>query len=841
MAFAGVAALLRPLMHRLDELPLYQRDSLRSALVLSEGSPVDRFAAYVAILGVIAAEAEHQPVIMLVDDLHWLDPSSAEALLFLARRFEAERVLLLLATRAENLQIIHGLPRLDLQGIETAEVDELLQRRGVSVSSPVAAVVHDRTAGNPLALIEAALALDDEQRNGLKPLPDPIPVGRQLSDAYRRRLRSLPEATQRAILIAAACHTGDVAVLPSALAFAGLQLTDLEPGENADLLVINGGRIRFTHPLIRSAAYHGDAAADRRAAHRVLAEASTDPQRQDARTWHLVAASSGPDADVADQIEQLARHARARRAPAVAARAFESAARLTPDPQRAAARLLEAAMDAQQSGLAAEALAFAVRAQSGTDDPMVLGQALQLEGRMRFWDGTPDAVATLVRAATVLGEVDQVLGGAALAEAAMMASFEDIATGRELADMPLFAQSPEPIRSIVRHVTGVAGQGWGEFRDVELAMLAGIQALDPLLHPWISQIYGRGLVTLECWPEARALYSSVIAAARKAGAMSALPIALTSLAEVDFHTDRWWRSYAQASEALRISDETGGARGFCLANLALIEAAQGRRADCESHGREAVALGTASGNRALRIWARWALGLLEVGFGRNREALSHFRARAEDIRGIGQTSMSPTFECELIEALIRWGEFDEGRALFDALDVVDLFTLPDNQIRLKRCAAMLASDEDATHHFEAALAIVGESTFERARTQLAYGERLRRTRRRALATSQLTAALATFSNLGASGWVAQAEREIQAAGGQVFPAPDEQAAMATLTARELQVATSVATGASNREVAVTLFLSEKTVEFHLRKSFQKLGIRSRVDLTRLLMLRGQSA
>jgi DNA-binding CsgD family transcriptional regulator/tetratricopeptide (TPR) repeat protein len=835
LAFAGVSGLLRPLMGRVDELPAAQRDSLLGALVVRDGPPVDRFSAYVGVFGLIAAAAERQPVLVIVDDLHWLDPASAEAVIFLARRLEAERVLLVIASRAENLELIRGLPRMDLAGVDLGDVDDLLRRgAGVVLTPDVALALHASTSGNPLALLEASRLLDEEQRSGRRPLPDPIPVGRQLADTYKRRFLELPTLTQRALVIASACDTGSVTVLAAALSTAGLQFSDLEPAEDASLLSVAEGRVRFTHPLIRSAAYHGATATDRRAAHRVLAEVSGAPERQEARAWHLVAASAGPDEAAATDIEELARKAWARHAPAVASSAFEAAARLTADPAVAAGRLLQAALAAQVSGHAGDAIALAQQAQAGTADPAIVGPAMQIEARLGFWAGTPGAAAMMEKAAYLIGEADPAAGGVALVEAAMSAGYEHVSGALAIIEHSLFAQAPELLRRLTIAAARLNQQTWQEVRADLIDMLPTMQALDPLANPWIAASYGRGLVITECWPEARELYTSIVGVTRRAGAIAELPISLCSLAEVDFRTDRWWHAYAAADEAVRIAEDTGGPRGWSLALLALTEAGQGREEECVAHASEAVEMATATGDRALRLWARSALGLLEQGQGRPRAALAHFRAQLDDYERSGLIQQ-PIWALERAEAQIRSGLVDEAETTLDAMRAMDLSGNPDDRIRLHRCEGLLATDRDCAGHFEAALAITGDSPFDRARTQLAYGERLRRTRRRAAASVQLQSALATFTNLGAAGWIAQTEREVQAAGDRLT-AP-KRATLSVLSARELQVAHVVATGASNREVAQTLFLSEKTVESHLRRCFQKLDIRSRVELARMLIQR----
>ena len=833
MAFAGIAALVKPILHLVDDLPDSQQGALRSLLAAGGGPQQDRFSAYVGLLAILAVASETAPVVVLVDDFHWLDPASAEALLFLTRRLEAERVAVVLATRAENLELIQGLDRLALGGLQAADVDQLVRRAGVALAGDVALALHARTGGNPLALIEASRMLDDDQRRGRSDLPDPIPVGRQLDDAYQRRLLQLPPAAQDALVIAAACDTDDALILAKALSFAGLGLESLEPAEDAELVALRNRRFSFAHPLIRSAAYFGSPVTKRRAAHAYLAEASTDRGREDARAWHLVEASPGPNAAVADEIVEVALRARARQAPAVASRAFQAAADLTPDPALAASRLLEAAVDAQLGGHSSDAVMLARRAQAGTDRPEIVGNAMLIEGRLGFWEGTPGAVEIMARAAFIIGEVDPPAGGIALAEAAMNAGYEQVELGHSLSRHPLLMQAPEPIRRLLELGLQLAPDTWGSVRAAFLDMHPMLESLDPLMHPWVPQIYGRALVILECWPQARAIHAKAIEAARQAGAMSQLPHLLGSQAEIDFRTNRWWRSYADAVEALRIADETGGPRGWCLALLALIEAGQGREADSRAHASEAVSIGSTTENRGLRIWARWAQGLLEMGLGRPAEALRYYRAQHDDAATSGLIQQ-PVWTLERVEALVQCGHLEEATKTIKTVRAMDLRENPDDRIRLHRCEGLLSSyDDEAFAHFQTALSIAGDSPFEHARTQLAFGRRLGRVRHDGDGADQLQSALATFTNLGASGWVEQTDRElgVRARG----PGEHQRQTLAVLSARELQVAELLASGASNRGIAKALFLSEKTVESHLRKCFQKLDIRSRVELARIVI------
>jgi DNA-binding CsgD family transcriptional regulator len=834
MAFASVARLLQPVFHLVDALPSAQRSALRAVLALDDGPQIDRFAAYVGLLGVFATAAEQAPVVVLVDDFHWLDPASAEALLFVTRRLEAERVAVLLATRPGNLGPIEGFARLDLDGIQPGDVDELLfSQTGVVLTQEVASALHSRTAGNPLALIEASRALDDEQRRGLRALPNPIPVGRQLDDFYHRRLQQLPQVTQDALIIASACDADDAAVLQQALACAGQHLASLEPAEDAFLLKLRDGHFSFAHPLLRSATYYSAPVAKRRAAHACLAEASTGKGREDARAWHLLKASAGPNAAAADELVELAARARVRQAPAVASRALQAAADLTPDPSLAAGRRLQAAVDAQLGGHASDAILLARRAQDGTDEPAIVGNAMLIEGRLGFWEGTPGAVDLMARAAFIIAEVDPSAGGMALAEAALNACYEQVERGLALAEDPLYLQAPEPIRRIIEVSSKLTQDTWGTVRASMLDMYPTLLVLDPLLNPWVPQTYGRGLVILECWPEARAIHSKAIDAVRLAGAMSQLPHLLASQAEIDFRTNRWWRAYADATEALRIAQETGGPRGWCLALLALVEAGQGRAAESMAHASEAVRIGSATENRGLRLWARWAQGLLEMGRERHADALAYFRAQHEDA-AISGLIQQPVWTLERIEALIRCGHRAEASRTLETIRTMDLRDNADDRIRLHRCEALFTLDDsEAFEHFEAALAIAGESPFDRARTQLAFAQRLRAAPHASDGTDQLQAALATFTNLGAADWVHQTERELGA--GDRRHSLAKPRTLAALSARELQVAELLASGASNRIIARSLFLSEKTVEAHLRNCFKKLDIGSRVELARIII------
>lgn len=838
-AFAGLAGLLRPLLSRFPDLPAPQRKALDSTIHATGSPPQDRYAAYLGAFGLLTAESARAPVLVIVDDFQWLDDASAEAVLFIARRVHTERIAIVFAAREDDNHTLAGLSTLSLMGIPRADARQVVRTQtSIDLDAGVAESLHALTCGNPLALIEASRLLDADQRSGLAPLPRLVPIGRRLGSSFIQRTATLPITAQRALVVAAASDTDDAAVLADALRRVELSPADLRPGEDADLIRIEEGRLAFLHPLMRSSIYYDAPISERRAAHLALAAASLSGGRADARAWHLVAGSSEPDEAVAAEVESAGEAARSRSAFAIASRAFEAAAHLSPDSETRARRLLESAMDAERAGRVRDAVRLASGARAGTSDSTVRGRARLLEGRAAFWSGTPGAVDVMVEAAHELALSDPARGGSALGEAIVMASFESLDKTRRLAAMPLIDSAPEPHRSIALSMGDLLVGGRESARAVVLGFLSKVSAMDPLTNPWISSQYGRALMLLELWPAARELYGNVVSRARAASALSALPIALTSLAEVDFRTGSWWTAYSLADEAVRIADETGGPRAYCLLALAMVEAGQGREEDCRSHAGEAIAVGGASGNRPLQLWAHWALGMLELGLGKHLQALAEFELRA-GIMADGSLVGQPIWDAEWGEALALCGRCDEAAQALASIPAFQLRYSSSLEAATLRVQALLARDQHAESLFARSLERAERHPFERARTELAFGTWLRSHGRDREAIRPLARANATFTALSARGWAEQVrDRMPSPADGITAPVadPTRDILLATLTAREIQVCIAAAGGASNKQIATQLFVSEKTVEFHLGNSFTKLGVRSRVALTRLLLL-----
>src|SRR3954451_2279844 len=386
LPFAGLLELFRGRLDHLDDIPAPQAAALGGALALSEQASTDRFAVYAGVLSLLAALADDGPVLVVIDDLQWIDVPSAEAVLFAARRLGAERIGVLIAGRDDGrFDVPAGVPRLVVRGLSAAAARVLLARE----PRPIAPAVQDRlleaTRGNPLALTEITGTLQDAQLTGAQPLDDPLPAGPTLERALLRRIVPLPDATRQALLVAAASDTESVERVLGGLSAIRLDPTVLAPAERAGAIDIAGRRVRFRHPILRSAVYHGASAVNRRTAHRALAEAS-DGER---RAWHLAAAAVGPDETVAQALEDAARTAATRGAHAAAARALERSAGVSPDVDERVRRLMEAARAGQLAGRTPDVGELLEQALQLTHDPIRRAEIQLLRGRQIVWHGEP--------------------------------------------------------------------------------------------------------------------------------------------------------------------------------------------------------------------------------------------------------------------------------------------------------------------------------------------------------------------------------------------------------------------------------------------------------------------
>ena len=852
--FSALSGLLRPVLRSLGAIPGPQRGALEGALAI--GPPVggggDRFTVCAATLSVLASASEERPVLAIVDDAQWLDASSTEALLFAARRLEAEGVAVLFATRDGAGDPIGraGLAELPLEGLGRDVAKQLLLDH---TARPIAELVVERivtaTAGNPLALMEIPGFLTDAQLGGAEPLPDPLPVGRPLEEAFLRRVQELPDEVQRALLVASASNSGDTATIARALEAMGVRAAALDRAEVEGLVTLDGDRLEFRHPLVRSAVYQGATPAARRAVHRVLAESSTGEESADRRAWHLAAATPAPDDDVARALEDAALSARSRGGHAAAASAFERAARLTPGDEERARRLLEAADDARRAGAFDQALELLAEALESTEDPRARADVQHLRGVLETWRGSPMTAHDLLAAeAPLIEERDPAKAALMLADAAwpcFMAGelYQGLATARRACEVAERAGDVERLLTSVILAMALILRGEDTSgADLLLRLRPQLESSEPLAKAeQLVLAAGHALTWVEEYAVARQLVSRVIDEGRAQSSPGTLPYALASLSEIDFRTGNWAAAYAGASEALRLSTEMGQASSlsFSLVCVARIEAAQGREADCRAHANRAFEL-AAFGVRSIVAYAASALGLLELGLGKSDAAIGHLEnmARIVPRHGVGEPN-SVQWAPDLIEAYVRSGRTREAeRALADLEERAAATRRTWALAAAARCRGLLATDEELDREFEEAFRWHERTPtpFERARTELCLAERLRRARRRIDARERLHSALETFERLDAAPWEERVHAELAAAGEKTRRRATS--AAQELTPQELQVALIVAGGATNREAGAALFLSPKTIEAHLGRIYRKLSVRSRTELASRLASEG---
>lgn len=831
--FGGLLAVLRPALGLMDTIAAPQARALSAALAMEEGPAVDRFAIGAATLSLLCRYAEEAPVAVLLDDVHLLDRSSASALVFAARRLSSDPVAMFVVGRAgEADDLVEGLECLALTGLDLSASRSLVD--GLSstvVSDEWLARVHELTGGNPLAIAELA-----EDPSSLLPSGSdvPPPLSSALAASFTRRVRLLDPAARSMLLVAVVCNgdlrlTGDVGTAMS------LDLAGIEAAQQAGLADVVGGEVSFRHPLLRAAIYRDSPPQERRAVHAAVADALPDDD-VDRRAWHLSESLWGQDAGVASMLDSAGARAAARSAFAVASTAYERAARLSPGLDDLAVRLVAAAENAWAAGLAPRAIAL-LDELSPTSLPLELAiSALELRASIAVRSGSArEAAELLERAASETGDADA--RAVLLAEALHATLFlaDGAAAGRlvESLTSAVEAATSGPARAIGTVAAGMAkvlaGRGGIDELRAAVPLLAGSPEL---------QADARGVSWLMYAPlfirdaeTGRELRARVDEARARAG-VGTLPGLLFLVARDGATSDSWARAGADYTEAIRLARDTGQATelAMSLAGLSWLEARTGQEAECRMHAAEALAL---CGSREIHwgeAWALFSLGDLELSLGSPGAALEHLQSldRLLGSLSVGDPDLSP--RAEIVDALLRLGRADEATAVAAAyVEAADAKGQPWARARACRCAGLLADDFDGP--FERALALHAETLdrFETARTSLAYGARLRRAGRRVDARAHLRGALDSFVGLGAEVWADQAATELDLTGERV---PRRAVGgVASLTPQELQVALLLADGRTTREAAAALFLSPKTVEYHLRKVYTKLDIRSRDELS----------
>ena len=833
IAFAGLYGLVRPVLEKLDELPGTQREVLAGALGLAPSAGADRLLVSAAVLSLLAAAAEEIAVLCAIDDAQWLDRPSAEALLFSARRLRAERLVMLFGVREGDARRFEatGLPELVVEGLDARSAAAMLAGR---VSAPAPAV-HERllieAAGNPLALLELPEALTRAQLAGEVPLPEKIPLTPRLQGVFLRRIDRLPKATQDALMIAAADDTGDLATLMRAAAQTQLPSDALDAAETGDLIRISDGTVTFRHPLVRSALYDAAPQSRRQGAHAALADVLTGEEHADRRVWHQAMATLGEDEEVAAALEASARRSRARAAHSSAATAFLRAAELSRDDERRTLRVAtaaQAAWDAGQTDRAREAVARALPPARGE----LRASLMQLSGAIEERSGSmPRALELLLEGANASG--DSSLRLEMLADAAEAAVFTgQLSKVVELAEQ-LGSVQPTTARDrlIASLLRGFAKVFSGDHQQARALLEETIREADALDDPR-ALTWACSAASVGGHPGDALRYANrAVESARRQGLLSQLPRALEAQSYQLVSASSFDLGYAAAEEGYRLSLDVGHGGGWHLIDMATVEAVRGREAEARAHLEEALAIGQRSGSTFLTGIAEWRLGFLELALGRPAEAAARMLAVTDLQRPDANPLVALPAVPDAVETVARCGGSAELGGRLGAFEQW-ASTAPVEAPRalLARCQAILGTRPEEEAFNEAIERGEALPPFERARVELLFGEWLRRERRRQDARVHLRRALEMFRSLGTAPFAERAETELRATGETARKR--NPSTLDELTPQELQIAGLVSQGLTNREIAAQLFLSPRTVDYHLHKVFSKLGIASRTELVR---------
>ena len=841
LPFAGVHQLCAPLLEGLTRLPTPQREALGTAFGLSAGARPDRFLVGLALLSLLSDAAEEQPLLGLIDDAQWLDRSSAQVLAFVARRLEADSIVLLFAERGPGeLDELAGLRDLELDGLTDTHARELLAS---VLAGPRDERVRERliaeTRGNPLALLELPHGLPPAELAGGFAVDSALPLPGRIELSFRQRVERLPADSGRLLLVAAAEPIGDPTLLWGAAERLDLGPDAAGPAEAAGLLTI-GARVTFRHPLLRSAIYRAASPEERRSAHQALA-ATTDPKIDpDRHAWHRAQAALAPDEDVAAELERSADRASARGGLAAAAAFLERAAALTPDPAHRARRELTAAQTKHEAGATTAALKLLAAAEAGPLDELQHARLERLRAQLAFAVSRgSDAPPLLLAAAKRLEPLNGELARETYLEALAAAIFAGrLGGGRGVREMAEAARAappaPQPARTIDLLLDGLASR----FTD---GYAAGVpllrQALDAMFREeghsdddirwlWLACRIAPDLWEDRTWHE---LATRQLQLARDAGALSVLPLAATYRAGVHVHAGEFAAAAALIEEADAITEATGSAplgytslvlaawRGKEAQALELIEAS---REDATERGE----------GRAITL-AEYATAVLYNGLGRYREAL----AAAQRATGHDELGLFGWALIELVEAAARNREPELAAEALERLSERTRLSGTDWALGIEaRSRALLDEGQRTEDLYVEATERLGHCRIKVhvARAQLLYGEWLRRQNRRIDARETLREAHEMFSTMGAEAFAERAARELLATGEQARKRTDD--TRSRLTAQETQIAELAREGHSNPEIGAQLFISPRTVEYHLHKVFMKLEISSRNELQRVL-------
>jgi DNA-binding CsgD family transcriptional regulator len=845
LAFAGLQQLCKPLLDYLDRLPGPQCEALHIAFGLSAGAAPDRFLVGLAVLSLLSDAAEEQPLLCLVDDEQWLDDASAQALGFAARRLEAESVGLVVAARQPSVHMA-GLAELVIEGLREDDARALLDS---VLTGPLDSRVRDRivaeTRGNPLALLELPRGLTPAELAGGFGFAGAAPVSGRVEDSFRRRVQALPDQSRRLLLVAAADPTGHPGLVWRAAALLEIGAEAAAPAAEAGLVEF-GAWVTFRHPLVRTAVYRSASPGQRQDAHRALAEVTDPRDDPDRRAWHRAQAAAGPDEDVAGELEHSAGRAQARGGLAAAASFLERAALLTPGPVCRAQRLLAAARAKYTAGALDAALGLLVAVEAGPPDPLRAAEVEHLRGQIAALQRrSGDGARLLLSAARRLERLDAAQARETYLEALAVAVWAGdlgfpggVRAAAEAARSAPPAPEPPRVADVLldafalRLTEGYAAAAPAMARAVELVLALDVGTdLEADRGLWLagagaSQMAAQELWDAESW---HTLAARMAEFARDTGALVLLQFGLNFLAVPHLLAGELATAARLIEEDRLIAEATGNPPAAYAAMT--LAAWRGQEAPATELIETTVQEATARGQGRLVNLADYASAVLYNGLGRHDAARdAAWRAFQRDPVGYG-----PFIVPELAEAASRTGDLALVRAALDWLAERTAVTPTDWSLGIQaRIRAFLTQGEAAERQYRESIDRLGRTRLraELARSHLLYGEWLRRGRRRSDARAQLRTAHEMLDAMGIGAFAERARRELAATGETARKRTVETSGQ--LTAQETQIARLARDGLSNPEIGTRLFISARTVQYHLGKVFTKLGIGSRSQLDRAL-------
>ena len=845
LPFAGLHQLCAAMLDHAASLPDPQREALRTAFGLSVGPAPDRFLVGLAVLGLLSESAGERPLVCVVDDQQWLDHASAQALGFAARRLAADPVGLVFSARVPG-QDLAGLPELVVEGLAENDARSLLESVLTGVAGPLDARVRDRiiadTHGNPLALLELTRGLTPAQLTGGFGISSAVPLDGRIEESFRRQLEALPAQTRRLVQLAAADPSGDPVLVWRAAGRLAIGAGAAGPAVEAGLAEF-GARVRFRHPLVRSAAYRSASVETRQELHSALAEATDPAVDPDRRAWHRAEAAPGPDEEVAAELEQCAGRAQRRGGLAAAAAFLERSARLTLDPARRTQRALAAAQAKHQAGALDAALGLLAMARAGSLDELQRARGDLLRAQVAFASSHGrDAPPLMLSAARQLEALDVGLARETYLEAFTAALFVgrlspavgDVARAARMAPAPLGpARAPD---LLLDGLALLVTEGYAAGTPALRRALLAFRSQDISAEEGLSWLWLAGLAAMAVWDDEtwHILASRHVKLARDAGALSELPLAIRWRILLHTHAGELEQGAALIAEAQAVAGATGSQLG---PHGALgVAAWRGREAEAAELIQATMDDMTSRGE-GRGMTSQYAAALLYNGLGRYDKALAAAELACEyDDIGVLGWSLA-----ELVEAAVRSGQPARASDALQRLSETTRASGTDWALGTEaRSRALLSKGQTAENCYREAIERLGRTCMRpaAARAHLLYGEWLRRENRRQDARAELRTAHSLFTTMGIEAFAERARRELLATGDTVRKPTAR--TVSELTAQEAHIARLAVDGRTNVEIGAQLFLSTRTVEWHLGKVYTKLGVGSRRELPRALASLGQA-